>query len=289
MGDVWAVLFIIGLLVLPLVLLGSIAYVIVTAARIGALSGRRDTVWKMVLVHVALVATLGLGLEIATERSSDSVLLVSLATFLRAVSILLVPVVLHRRLARLRTSPQNADTASATANNVRLEAGDLAAPISSEPSEVTREQRTKANRIAWTIGVTGTLTPWLVGLGVKLWLQSHGQPTLPIAGFLDPIALPVLVISTLSLWSFPFVLLALVARFRILGRDHAARSFRQRLRLVWLAYAGGMVGAVVLFVPVFWRFDTIYVIVPIGLYYLPIMGLGYGLGALLIRRGWIRA
>jgi hypothetical protein len=288
-GDVWAALFMIGLLILPLVLLGSVAYVIAVAARIAALTGRRDTVWKIALLHVVLVAGFGVGLEMAAERYSNSVPLVSLATFVRAASILVVPLVLHRRLAMLRSTPRGADVPPATASDVHFDDGEAIAPTSREPSQVTREQRTTANRIAWTIAVTGTLTPWLVGLGVKAYLQSQGQPTLPVATFLDPVALPVVVVATLTMWSFPFVLLALAARYLILGRDHPARSFRQRLRLAWLAFAGGMVGAVLLFVPVFWKFDIIYVIIPIGLYYLPIMGLGYGLGALMIRRGWIRA
>jgi len=290
MGDVWAVLFMIGLLTLPLLLLGSVAYVIATAARIAALTGKRGTVWKMTLLHVALVAGLGIGLELVAERASSRTLAASLAVVLRAGSMLAVPLALRHRLAQLRSAPRDQSAPAANAGGARLDAiGDVTSHTSDEPSDVTRGRRTTASRIAWFIAVTGTLTPWLVGLGVKAYLQSVGQPTLPVAQFLDPTTLPVLVVMTLTMWSFPFLLLALVARYRILVRDHPARSFRQRLWLVWLTYAGGMIGAVLLFIGVFWQFDMIYLIVPVGLYDIPFMCLGYGAGVLALRRGWIRA
>ena len=289
MGDVWAVLFLIGLLVRPLILLGSVGYVIVASTRIAGLTGRRDAVWQMTALHIALVAGLGLGSELLAERGSSSVLLVSLATLVQAGSILAVPLALRRRLHRLRRSPLPTDPTPDPANRARVDSEPAAVPTAATPPPVTSEQLSTANRAAWTIAVTGTLVPWVVGLGVKVYLQSQGRPTLPIADFVNPTALPILLIATLSLWSFPFLLLALVARYRILGRSDLRRSFTQRLWLVRMTYAGGMIGAVVLFVGVFRQFDTMYVIVPLGLYIIPAMALGYALGVVLVRRGWVPA
>lgn len=289
MGDVWAVLFMIGLLMQPLVVLGSLAYVVVVSVKIGHVTGRRGIVWQATLLHIALVAGIGFGLELLAARNATSVTLISASTFARATSFLMVPFALRRRLRTSSPAPREEHVPSVTAADLLSDAGGESDRTPGSASTTTVHQRTTANRIAWTLGVTGTLTPWLVGLDVKAYLQSQGQPTLPIASFLNPTALPILVISTLTMWSFPFLLLALAARYRMLVRDHPERSFRQRLWLVWLTFAGAMAGAVALFVPVFWRFDMIYVIVPLGLYYLPVMGLGYGLGVLMIRRGWIGA
>jgi hypothetical protein len=289
MGDVWAVLFMIGLLMQPLVVLGSLAYVIVVSVKIGHVTGRRDRVWKMTALHIAMVAGLGLGSEMVAEWGSASALLVSLATVLRAGSILAVPLTLRRRLVRLTSSPLDDHLPQEPPEEEQFDITDDLATTSADSSDVTSRHRTTATWTAWTIAVTGTLTPWVVGLGVKVYLDSQGRPTLPIADFVNPTALPVLVVVTLSMWSFPFLLLALAARYRILVRPHAGRSFAQRLCLVWLAYAGGMVAAVPLFVGVFWQFDIMYLIVPIGLYVLPVMALAYGAGLFMIRRGWIRA
>ena len=278
MGEVWGVLFLIGLLVRPLIMLGSVGYVIVASTRIAGLTGRRDAVWQMTALHIALVAGLGLGSEFVAEGGSSSVLLVSLATLVQAGSILAVPLALRRRLQRLRRSPLQTDPTPDPANRARVDSEPAAVPTAATVPSVTSEQLSTANWAA-------TLVPWVVGLGVKVYLQSQGRPTLPIADFVNPTALPILLIATLSMWSFPFLLLALVARYRILGRTHPQRSLTQRLWLVRMTYAGGMIGAVVLFVGVFWQFDTIYVIVPLGLYIIPPMALGYGAGVVMIRMG----
>lgn len=92
----------------------------------------------------------------------------------------------------------------------------------------------------------------------------------------------------MAMWSFPFLALALMARFWLLVQEKPAGSFRRRVWLVWLTYGFGMVVTLPMFVAVFWEFDTLYLFVPIGLFICPFMALGFGAGLLMIQRSWIR-
>jgi hypothetical protein len=290
MGDVWAMLFLIGLIMLPVLAFGSIGIVIFLALKIAAREPRPSAAWRMVAVHVALLVGVGITLEIAAAWCSGSVLWAWLSAGARVGSVVVVPLVLYRRFRRLPPREPESDIEGAATGAVPgVDHGSGVREEATFRTTLDADDRRTANRIAWIVGVTGTLAPWLVGLGVKVYLQSVGRPTLPIASFLDPVAIPVLLIATLAMWSFPFVLLALLARFWFLPGGQPVSSFRSRTRLVWLTYAAGMVITVPVFVGVFWEFDMMYLFVPVGLFLCPFMASGYAAGRLLVRRGWIRS
>jgi hypothetical protein len=282
-GDFWALIFLIGLVARPLLLFCSFGVVILLAVNVAALGSRPSAAWKLVVLHAVFVMGGGFAVEIAAGWWS--VFSVHWA-WLPVASAFVVPVALYRKLRRLRRQvPASGEDPSAAEKDRRPEVEELAG--TADTKMTTRERKT-ANRVAWTIGVTGTFAPWLVGLGVKIYLQSVGEPTLPVASFLEPVVLPFLVIATVTMWSFPFLLLALLARFVILPSEKLSASFRGRLWLVWLTFAGGMVVTPLVFKSVFWKFETIFLFIPMGLYICPSMVLGFGAGVLLIRKRWIR-
>lgn len=133
---------------------------------------------------------------------------------------------------------------------------------------------------------TGAVVPWATGLGVKFYLDSLGRPTLPVSDFLNPGAVPVLIFQTLTLWTFPFVILAsaVLVPWRIgLPRETPAR---EAMLPIWLAWFGGSLVAVPLFGAVFWEFDMMMLFVPLGALLLPVMALGYWAGLWVVgRRG----
>jgi len=111
-----------------------------------------------------------------------------------------------------------------------------------------------------------------------------GRPTLPVSDFLNPAAVPVLLFQTLTLWAFPYVILAsaVVIPWRV-GIGHRT-SHRKATVPVWLAYLGGSALAMPLFGAVFWEFDMMMLFVPLGIFLLPVMTLGYLVGWWLVRR-----
>lgn len=285
MGDFWALMFVAGLVVRPVLILLSFAIVIYLGLRISSLETRSKATLIWVVSHVVLVVGSGIAAELAAAWSGRIVPW----AWLPLAAAFVAPIVLWRRLRKHLVGPQaSIESGFARDGHERPEFDHTTASETDAPAGLTGSEEKSATRIAWVIGVTGTLAPWLVGLGVKFYLQSIGRPTLPVSSFLDPVALPVLVAATVAMWSFPFLILALVARFWLLVQDKPAGSFRQRVWLVWLIYGFGMAAALPIFVSVFWEFDTLYLFMPIGLFICPFMVLGFGAGLLMIRRAWAR-
>lgn len=144
--------------------------------------------------------------------------------------------------------------------------------IGIQTSLVPDRSRVLRNR-AWVIGITGVLAPWIVAVLVKLWLSSQGSPTLPWSKFLNT-SLPLLVLGTAVQWSFPFILLALLVRFR---GDRQGDPLRLTRGTAWVVYAAGMLGTVAVFAGVFWDFDFMYIFVPVGMFVAPVMLTAYGI------------
>lgn len=133
------------------------------------------------------------------------------------------------------------------------------------------------------IAASGTLLPWATGLGVKLYLDAQGRPTYPIAGFLTPNAITFLLLATIATWSFPFLILAsaVVVPWRIGFGGNAPG--RDSMVPVWTAWALGMAAGVPVYVSIFWEWDALTLLVPLGTGFLLPMALGYGAGW-----GWVR-
>jgi hypothetical protein len=151
--------------------------------------------------------------------------------------------------------------------------------------DVAKEVSLRAARfVALFIGLTGILLPWVVGLGVKLYLQFRGRPTLPIEGFIDPASVMVLLILTMVMWSSPFLVLALLVASRFsIGRS-GVYSFRCRRRLIWWPYLTGAAAAICVFVPVFWQFDSMLLLLPIGFFLALPMTLAFWVASRSLRR-----
>jgi hypothetical protein len=277
-------MFLVGLVVRPLLIFSSVACVVYLAVRIASLERRSHGTLILAALHLVLVVGSGIVAELAAVWSGSAIPW----AWLQGALSLVVPLMLYWRLRRLlRTARTSGSFITPGREEQRHEARNEAPASGTEPAGASGIEKKTATRIGWIIGVTGTLAPWIVGLGVKIYLDAVGRPTLPVASFLEPLVLPVLVIATMAMWSFPFLVLALVARFWLLVREKPAGSFRRRLWLVWLTYGFGIAVVVPVFVSVFWEFDTLYLFVPIGLFICPFMALGFGVGLMMIRKEWI--
>jgi hypothetical protein len=126
----------------------------------------------------------------------------------------------------------------------------------------------------WYILSIGLASPWMVGIIIKKYLDSQGQPTYPWTYFLNIDALVFLL--PLTLWfGIPFILLAFFHRYFI-GKKSFAKlnSYTSRFIVTIFATLGGIIGVVITFTGVFWQFDMIYFFIPLWIFYLPTMVLG---------------
>ncbi|MDT8342296.1 MAG: hypothetical protein RQ751_12350 [Longimicrobiales bacterium] len=140
-----------------------------------------------------------------------------------------------------------------------------------------------ARRTAAFLAAAGVALPWLTGLGVKLYLDSRGLPTLPFSAFLGPVTTPFYLGASAVAWAYPFLFLAVVARYPGLpgvGLDPARRGWTLP---VWGAFAAGVATATPIYVAVFREWDALLVTAPLGTGFLLPMTLGYAAGW-----GWTR-
>lgn len=110
---------------------------------------------------------------------------------------------------------------------------------SSEPPSPPADavQMERAFRISLLIAAVGFVTPLIVGIAVKYYLQLSGQPHLEwseVPHYLYLLLMPVVVS-----W-FPFVMLAWIAKRRFLRKGLVGRP-------VYGAFVGGVVGSIVFF------------------------------------------
>lgn len=268
MSNVWVNLFIVGLLIPVLVLVGTGFLVVRWGRRIQRLDPGASPPWQHLLLHLAIVV----GSQLLP------VSLLGLPTFgalgasgvLTLIAMAIVPYRLHSRLVRLATVESGASETPGSA---------MTAPVA---PPATRRKRPWG--LATFFVLAGVSIPWLTGVGVKLYLDAHGRPTLPYSEFLGLTTVVVLLALTLTAWAFPFLLLAVtvLVPFRFgLGIDPSAREGRLP---VWLAFAAGVLAAVPVYVGVFWEFDSMYLLVPLGLLMLVPMVAGYLIGVAGVRR-----
>ncbi len=264
MDTLWGILTVAGPAVPPILAAVSCVVVYKLAQRLRLSDPSAWSAGKTVALHLMLI-----------------VFVAVIGSFLRLVYIELaalglIPLYLFRRLKRVDArAASGPDAAEARASNSNH--GDPVSARSAPRSVVvTREiSPTTALVIAWFIGVTGLLLPWVVGLGVKFYLQSQGEPTLPISGFVDPASLAVLLLLTMVMWSSPFLVLAVLVAVRFSVGGSKIHTFRDSLPLVWWTYCAGVVTAVIVFARVFWQFDTMLLLVPLCFLLIPPMALAY--------------
>ncbi len=267
MGAMWGALFTLGLMIPLLVLVASGWLVIRLARRLGALVPGTRPAWQWLGGHVALGTVAEVAAEALFEGGPWSALL-PFSAAVGALCLAAVPFYLYRSVQR----------AEDLARSGQLEIFDRSTLSVARPGTF---------RDGWGVAAlfvaTGVALPWLTGLGVKIYLDARGRPTLPVSDFLNPEALPVLLVQTLALWAFPFLVLASAAAlpWRVgFGGDPLGRASMLPL---WLSYAAGVASGVVLFIGVFWQFDAITLIVPLGMYLVPPMAIGYAIGWWIVR------
>jgi hypothetical protein len=132
----------------------------------------------------------------------------------------------------------------------------------------------KNKLIFWYIIIVGMVLPWIVGIIIKMYLDSQGKSTYPWSYFLNIDALVFLL--PLTLWfAIPFILLAFLHRIFIQKKSFAKlNSYTSRLMVTVFSTLGGIIGVVITFTGVFWKFDMIYFFIPLWVFYLPTMVLG---------------
>lgn len=247
MGDIWAGLFVLGFIVPGLFVVGSTVIVVRLARRLRrAIPGQRPP-WHYVVSHLAL----GIGLAIPLGP-------------LAFVAWLLLPGYLYHTLRRSAQPEDSSD------------------PRNSSPLWVPSRRRSWGIAVLFT--ATGLLLPWAIGLGVKMYLDSLGRPTLPVEGFIDPVSVAVILVLTLGTWAFPFLALAsaVVVPWRFgFPADSPARD---SLLPIWMAYAAAGIAAIPVYLGIFWEFDSMMLLVPVGIVLIPPMAFGYFVGWWLLRR-----
>ena len=111
-------------------------------------------------------------------------------------------------------------------------------------------------KIFWCITAFGLALPWIIGIGVKLYLQIQGKPTWPWAFFFQPHILIMSLICTVW-FATPYIGLALLAWFILSRRSFFRTGYLERLIIILGGFLCGSVAAVKIFLSVFWEFDPI--------------------------------
>lgn len=134
-------------------------------------------------------------------------------------------------------------------------------------SEITTidaaENKPIQRKIFWIIVSFGIGLPWVVGIGVKLFLMAFGKPTIPFTYFINPL-LPIY-----SIWlGLPYIVLAVFCR----------KIIPQSVTSVLTGLIFGSIGPVLVYIAIFWAFDPLYFVFPIWVFYVPLFvpGLLFG-------------
>jgi len=108
----------------------------------------------------------------------------------------------------------------------------------------------------WFIIAYGLALPWIVGIGVKLYLQIQGKPTWPWSFFFQPHILLISILCTVWFAS-PYIGLAFLARFILSARSFFRTGYLERLIIILAGLLWGSVGSVKIFLAIFLPFDPL--------------------------------
>jgi hypothetical protein len=111
-------------------------------------------------------------------------------------------------------------------------------------------------KIFWCITAFGLALPWIIGTGVKLYLEIQSKPTWPWAFFFQPHIFIMSLICTVW-FATPYIGLALLAWFILSRRSFFRTGYLERLIIILGGFLCGSVAAVKIFLSVFWEFDPI--------------------------------
>lgn len=132
-------------------------------------------------------------------------------------------------------------------------------------------------RVFWGIIAVGALIPWIVGAGVKLYLDSQGRPTHPWSTFLN--ASTILWIIPLSAWlSLSYIVFAFAAQ-RLINKPYwGMKSLRSQSLFIAGGLTGAVIGSIWVFIHVFWEFNVFVLLMPLWAFNIPALLLGAALG-----------
>jgi len=129
-------------------------------------------------------------------------------------------------------------------------------------------------KIFWSITGFGLALPWIIGTGVKLYLEIQGKPTWPWAFFFQPHILIMSLICTVW-FSTPYIGLAFLARFILSRQSFFRTGYLERLIIILGGFLCGSVAAVKIFLEVFIVFDPmIFLAVSLPAFYATYMLIG---------------
>jgi hypothetical protein len=129
---------------------------------------------------------------------------------------------------------------------------------------------TRYRSLFWGMIATGMALPWLVGVGVKLYLSALGKPTIPWSYFIN--AGSILLLIPFTIWfSLSYILLAYIARIVLAKPVFGLESITGRLIFILGGFAGGLIGTVKTFIDVFWVFEFLYFLAPLWAFNIPYM------------------
>ena len=139
------------------------------------------------------------------------------------------------------------------------------------------------SKMKWRIIATGLFTPWFIGILIKIYLDSLNKITFPWSYFLKPQGLAIYVPASIW-WGIPFILLAYLSRSLLNKPFLGIQSESGKFYLLLLTLLGAFIGASRMFFSVFWIFDTIVILVPIWIFYIPDLLIGLFIGWLIGRK-----
>jgi hypothetical protein len=138
--------------------------------------------------------------------------------------------------------------------------------------------------IFWLIAAPGLIMPGSIGIGLKVYLQSKGYPTVPWEYILHPGQLLVFIVFAI-LWGIPHMALGIITTNILRDESTSLRwatRFEKRLILA-CAFIFGTASLVTIFFEVFRVFDPNYLFVPLQIFYVIPMAVGALVGYCIVQ------
>ncbi len=152
---------------------------------------------------------------------------------------------------------------------------------SSNAQQTPMNSKTINKNIALAIVLLGLTLPWIIGIGVKLYLQFQGKPTWTWSHLSDPTIL-FLMIHANFWFALPYLGLASLSRQIFQRRLPFFNQFNPWVNwlMIFSGLLWGTVASVRLLLKIFWVFDPRILVFPflISFYYVGYMFLGLGFG-----------
>lgn len=124
-------------------------------------------------------------------------------------------------------------------------------------------RRSLGGLLVWLSLLVGVLTPWCVGIGIKVYLDLHDRPTWNWMYFLHPGHLLFELWATFW-YALPAIAIALLTYILFSGRYQSPDRFNplEKSLIVLSGLAWGSIASVPVFIRIFWKFDPVVMVFP---------------------------